>query len=205
MTQFDDEEFLAKITRNHEKFVGFCKTLGDRSEPIMRMVEHLGDRLVTAPASSREAFHNAWPGGLIDHSLRVLSLTIKLVKAYELSFPKESIVISALFHDLGKVGGLEKDHYIAAEDWQKKRGQLYTYNPALQYMTNSHRSLFLLQHFGVPLTEDEYLAIMLNDGPEADENRIYSMKEPTLAVVIHQADRMACEFEKSQAAKQKAE
>lgn len=195
MTEYDDS-YLEKITKNYDKFVALCANLGDRAPAVKAMIDHLGDRLVMAPASSREAYHNAWPGGLIDHSLRVLQLTIKLVKAYEFDFPRESLIISALFHDLGKVGGITEDHYIPADEWQKKRGQPYTYNPKLQFMSSAHRGLFLLQHFGVKLTEDEFMSILLNDGPEAEENRIYSMKEPTLAVVIHQADRMACEFEK---------
>ena len=194
MTEENDD--LTKIVKNYEKFVAFCSKLGDRTASVQALVDHLGDRLVTCPASSRVAFHNAWPGGLVDHSLRVLTLAVKLTKTYEMSFPLESIIISALFHDIGKVGGLTEDHYIPADDWQQKRGQKYTYNPKMQFMSSAHRGLYLLQHFGVVLSEDEFLAILLNDGPEASENALYSMKEPTLAVIIHQADRMACELEK---------
>lgn len=198
MKDFNSEEHLTKIAKNYDTFVAFCNQVGPRREKIQAMLDHIGERLLTAPASSREAYHNCWPGGLVDHSLRVMRNTYKLLKVmgWEGKFSKESIIISALFHDLGKVGGVDEDHYVPADDWQKKRGQLYTYNPKLQFMLNSHRALFLLQHFGIELTEDEYLAILLNDGPEASENTPYNMKEPTLAVVIHQADRLSCEEEK---------
>lgn len=200
-----NEELIAKISKNYDKFVGLCKQLGDRSAPVMEMIDALGDRLAMAPASSRLEYHNAFPGGLVEHSLRVLTLTFKLMKAYDLDFQKDSLVISTLFHDLGKVGNLTEDHYINEDSqWHRDRGKMYTYNPKLQYMSTAHRGLWLLQHFGVKLNEAEYLAIMLNDGPEAEENRIYSMKEPTLAVIVHQADRMACEFEKTIAVSEKA-
>lgn len=196
MSQLDDD-ILAKMSKNWTMFTNLCSGLGERSQAIKNLLDHFGDRLALAPASSRDSFHNAFPGGLIDHSIRVLKLTMKLCKAYEVEFSKESIIISALFHDLGKVGNLDEDHYLPEDsDWHRKQGKKYKHNSKLQFMSTAHRAVYLLQHFGVQLTESEFLAIMLNDGPEAPENVIYSMKEPTLAVIIHQADRMACEFEK---------
>ena len=197
-----DEKHLEKITKNYEKFVSFCTTLGDRTAAVNELIEHLGERLVTCSASSRVDYHNAWPGGLVDHSLRVLTCAIKIAKSMEVNVSKESLVLSCLFHDIGKVGSLTADAYLPETSaWHKERGRVYTPNYDIQYMTSAHRGLFLLQHFDVKLTEDEFMAILLNDGPEADENRVYSMKEPTLAVIVHMADRMACEIEKLDAQK----
>lgn len=194
----NDDEALARLVKNFEKFSTFCGKLGERSGPALELVNHFQDRLVTCPASSRSEYHNAVPGGLVDHSLRVLSLTLKLAKTYEFSFPQDSIIIATLFHDIGKLGGLTEEYYLPeTSSWHLERGKKYTHNPKLQYMTTAHRSLFLLQHFGLRLTEDEFTAILLNDGPEADENKPYSMRECKLAIVVHQADRMACEFEKN--------
>lgn len=193
-----DEETLVKLVKNFEKFSSLCGKLGERSEQIIAFVNHFQDRLVTCPASSRTEYHNAFPGGLVDHSLRVLSLTLKLAKAYEFTFPQESVILAALFHDIGKLGGLNEEYYVPeTSSWHLERGKKYTHNPKLQYMTTAHRGLFLLQHFGVKLTEDEFQAILLNDGPEAEENSPYKMRECKLALVLHQADRMACEFEKN--------
>jgi hypothetical protein len=54
----------------------------------------------------------------------------------------------------------------------------------------------LFQHFDIKLTQEEWLAIKLNDGHEADENRPYRMKETVLPLIVHAADRMACQQEK---------
>jgi len=62
-----------------------------------------------------------------------------------------------------------------------------------------------MQQFDVKLTQDEWLAIKLNDGHEADENRPYRMKESVLALVIHAADRMACQQEKEISQRQEKE
>ena len=138
-----------------------------------------------------------WP--ILD-SLRVLSFVSKLVGVYDLGnkISRESMILSSLFHDWGKVGGLDGDYYLEQQsDWHRERGMLYTHNRDIQYMTTAQRGLYLMQHFGIHLTSDEYLAILLNDGMYPDDNKIYAMKEPTLAVLVHHADRMACQFEKN--------
>jgi hypothetical protein len=43
---------------------------------------------------------------------------------------------------------------------------------------------------------DEWVAIRINDGMIVEENRCYAMGEPTLALVVHMADRLACQEEK---------
>jgi len=46
------------------------------------------------------------------------------------------------------------------------------------------------------LTQDEMLAIRLNDGQYADENAPYKLKEPMLADVVHMADLISTKQEK---------
>ena len=57
----------------------------------------------TAPASTR--FHGAYKGGLCEHSLDVYSMAKKAISAYGLDLSEESVVVSALFHDLCTSGG----------------------------------------------------------------------------------------------------
>ena len=94
---------------------------------------------------------------------------------------RASITIACLFHDLGKVGDHEQDYYVKLSrenEWKREKwGQHYDYNDALTYMTVPQRGLWLLQHFGVRLAQDEYLAILLNDGQYCAENKPYAMKE----------------------------
>ncbi len=186
-----------KITENYNKFESLCEKLGGRSEPIKKMLTDLGDRLALCPASGKIEFHSCFPGGLVDHSLRVLQNAYKLMKVYDLDFPKESIILSCLFHDLGKVGDMTQDYYVPqSSDWHKSKGMLYEHNSHLKYMSVPHRSIFLLQHYGVRLTHDETLAILLNDGQYVPENKAYAMREPYMSMIVHQADAFSTLWEK---------
>ena len=185
------------IEKNYNKYRSLCEKLGDRSEAALRLVDGLGDRLAVCPASAKKEYHNAFPGGLVEHSLRVLSNAMTLTKAYGWQIPKDSLIIACLFHDLGKVGNHEADYYVPAEPWRaEKLGEMYGYNKDIQYMTVPLRGIFLCQHYGLKLTQDEMLAIFLNDGQYAQENAPYKLKEPMLADVVHTADLIATKQEK---------
>jgi len=188
------------IASNFDKYRSLVEKIGDRSEPALAMVDHLGERLALCPASSKREYHAAVPGGLVDHSLRVLSNAMKLCKAFSWDIPRDSLIIGALFHDLGKVGDHEQDYYLPQTDsWrQDKLGEMYTHNRKMQYMTVPDRGVWLCQHFGLKLTQEEFLAIKLNDGHFDETNAPYKMKEPTLAVAVHMADLIATREEKHQ-------
>lgn len=187
-----------KIAENFEKFEALCKRLGDRSENVLKMVEHLGERLALCPASARVEHHSCFPGGLVDHSLRVLTNAGRLAKAHGCDFPLESLIISCLFHDLGKVGDENEDYYVVQKsDWHRDKGMLYDYNDKISYMSVPHRSVYLLQKFEVKLSQEEYLAILLNDGQYIEANKPYAMREPLLSMVVHQADAFSTMWEKT--------
>jgi len=186
-----------EIEANFNKFRALCEKLGDRSAPALAMVDHLGERLALCPASGKSNYHNCFPGGLADHSIRVLGNAMRLSKAFGWEVPKDSLIIGCLFHDLGKVGDVEKDYYVDAEEWrQQKMGELYTYNKDMQYMDVPTRGLFLCQHFGLKLKMDELLAIKLNDGFVVVENKPYCLKEPMLATIVLTADYISTMQEK---------
>jgi hypothetical protein len=56
-------------------------------------------------------------------------------------------------------------------------------------MRTTHRSLYLLQKFGVKVSYDEWMAILLADGL-TDDTRLYSMREPSLALIITSANKL---------------
>lgn len=188
-----------QIEENWKKYRGLCeKTLGDRTAAVLTMLDALEERLALCPASGKVEFHNAFPGGLVEHSLRVLSNAMKLCKTFEWDLPKDSLVLASLFHDLGKVGD-DKDPYYTTQDseWHRdKLGEMYKHNKEIRYMTVPDRGVWLCQHYGVRLTQDEYLAIKLNDGWVLQENKLYCLKEPKLAHVIMTADYIATMQEK---------
>ncbi|MCD6364850.1 MAG: metal-dependent phosphohydrolase [Planctomycetes bacterium] len=70
---------------------------------IDKLIDYLNESgFFTAPASTR--FHNAFEGGLADHSHNVFKLFNKQVSSLELNVPYKSVVISSLLHDLCKAG-----------------------------------------------------------------------------------------------------
>jgi hypothetical protein len=70
------------------------------------------------PASHKKEYHNAFPGGYVDHVLRVIDCAIKLNDVWAemgvdtSTYTKEELVFSALNHDLGKMGDFENEAYI---------------------------------------------------------------------------------------------
>ena len=191
------------ISANFDKFRSLCEKLGDRSETALTMVDSLGEQLALCPASSRKDYHNCMPGGLTEHSLRVLSNAMKLVKSFGWTVPKDSLIISCLFHDIGKVGlanddGTVSDYYIPQEsDWHREKlGELYKYNKEMQYMSTPQRSVHMCQQFGLKLKTDEYLSILLNDGFVLDENKPYCLKTNPLVFVVMTADYISTMQEK---------
>ena len=188
-----------EIEQNWQRFYALCGKVGEERAPaLLKMLDVLGERIATCPASHKRDYHNAFPGGLVEHSLRVLNNAVTLNKAFEWNLPRGSLIIASLGHDLGKIGDLEKDYYVVQNDaWRvEKCGEEYKYNPDLPYVTVTDRGLFLLQHFGVCLTQDEYMAIKLSDGFSLEENKHYVLREPVLAHVVMTADYIATKEEK---------
>ena len=203
-----------KIQENYDSLLNTIQLhiTGDRKEKVLKMHNDMKDRFMMAPASAKEHYHNAMYGGYVDHILRVVDLSLKIKDLWEqngcqIDFTDEELVFSALHHDLGKVGGLEHDYYIPQEsDWHlKNRGEIFTHNPELQYMTVTDRSCWILQHFEIPMTQWEFIGLRLTDGLYEEGNeKYYKGYNPdfglrsNIAYILHQADMMATHIESNQ-------
>jgi hypothetical protein len=111
-----------------------------------------------------------------------------LNRAYEASLSTDSIVITGLFHDIGKCGNGEREYFLPKNsEWHNKQGIMYEVNPDLPNIAISLRSLYLLQSFGVKLTADEHHAI--SSLKERNESQLVA-NEPMLALVLQQASRV---------------
>ncbi len=192
------EENIAKVSTIIDAVIK-----SDRKDAIVKMLEDdtFGQLYFTAPASSREQYHYAWAGGLVSHSLNVYKNLRLLSKTFDLGFDEESMCIVSLFHDLGKAcaSDLKNPHYAeTTEDWKIQKGWLYEYGTVGVYMPTHQRSLFILQHFGIKLTDEEYQAILLHDGMYVQENRGYGLKECSLALHLHMADRIVLMIEQNE-------
>lgn len=196
-----------QITELYEKFMGWIKA-DPRADKLTVMYEQFGNELVTAPASGKTYFHNAWCGGYIDHVVRVTETALKLASLYKtmegtINFTKQELIFAALHHDLGKLGDpSEGPYYIDQDsDWHRKRGELYRQNESLQYFKAPERGLFLLQKYGIDLTQNEWLAIKLSDGIYDEGNKSYLVNyapypmKTNLPYIIHWADHMSSRVE----------
>ena len=163
------------------------------------MLDKYETRLAICPASSKTFYHNAFPGGLVQHTLNVLKFALQIRKIVDSTISQESLILSALFHDLGKIGNDEFDYYVDQDSsWHRERGNVYKYNEKLSFMPVAQRSLYLLQLNNVILSKDEFTAILIHDGQYLKENESWAMKEPTLAIILHQADVLAMKKEKGE-------
>ena len=200
-----------KIKSNYEKHIKIVDTFisDERKATVLGMIESLGDNYVMSPASGKTWYHNAFPGGYVDHVNRVVQLALKQSELYQtmggsIDYTQEELVFSALFHDLGKLGDGNSPNYITQTDkWrQDKLSEAYTFNPELDFMLIPDRSLYILQRFGIRLSQKEFLAIKLHDGVFDDANKPYffsnmesSRQKTSIISVLHTADCLASKVE----------
>ena len=62
----------------------------------------------TAPASTR--YHGNYEGGLLEHSMKVYEIFKEKIKQSGLQTPEESVIISALLHDICKTNFYKIDY-----------------------------------------------------------------------------------------------
>ena len=184
----------------------------DRKPQLLKFYEDFKDRMMFAPASAKGHYHNAMPGGYVEHVLHIISHSLELKQVWEkngamINFTDEELVFAAMHHDLGKIGDLDNEYYIPqTSDWHRtNRGEIYTHNPDLSYMKVPDRGLWLLQHYGIKVTEKEYIGIKLTDGLYDEANKSYLMSynpdwalRSNMAYILHQADMMATHIEYDQ-------
>jgi hypothetical protein len=174
----------------------------------MYSVHNLGEQLINAPASRKAEYHNAFPGGYLDHVLRVFDLVKKQVAIYAnfggwINFTQDEMMFAALHHDLGKLGDTKQPVYLEERDpyWIKK-GYSYKQNPDLYPMSYTDRTFYLLQKFGVTMTQNEMVAIRTTDGMYDESTKPYLLGKDrwsmrtNLGYLCHWADHMATIIEK---------
>jgi len=199
-----------KIQANYQKHLKIVDTyIGDRKDSIKEMISHMEDTYVMAPASGKSWYHSAFAGGYVDHVNRVVEYAVKQSRLYQemggnVDYTEEELVFAALFHDLGKLGDGEQPNYIPQTDkWrQDKLSEMYTFNPDLDFMLIPDRSLFILQKFGIKVSQKEFLGIRLHDGVFDEANKAYffsyqesSRQKTSIISVLHSADFLASKVE----------
>lgn len=200
-----------QISENLDKFYSLIKKYvsKDRADQLIDLYKSIELTLATAPASTKASHHNCFPGGYVDHVVRVTEAALVFDKVWDRfgqikGYTLEELVFSAINHDLGKLGTEEQPFYIPNDQqWQiEKQGAYYKINPALHHMRIADRSLFILQKYKITVSENEFLAIKLHDGLYEEPNKPYYITynsefdlKSNIAYVLHQADLMASKIE----------
>ena len=172
------------ILERYEKYYSLLKRVFD-PDTIDEMFETLGDRIALCPLSHTESEGGA-PGKMIEFSLRVAQKAKVLAEEHDLV--KSAIRVS-LVHELGKVGDIDNSMYVEQDsDWHiEKLGQTYKFNESCKRMNIGHRTLFILQHFKINLTKDEWTAVLLSQGMHHEESRYYGADNNVLSSIIQYA------------------
>ena len=201
-----------QIQDNWNKFLSIIDThiSEPRRSKLKAFYEQYAERIMLMPASHKKEYHNAFPGGYVDHVLRVVLCAFKLNEVWidmgvdTSTYTFEELVFASLNHDLGKMGDEQNESYIPQTDqWRKEKlGEDYKFNDRLEYMSVPDRGLHLLMTHGVTFSRNEMLAIKLHDGLYDDANKPYLMSwspetkpRTALVFIVHQADLMAARIE----------
>ena len=157
-------------------------------------IENVIAWLDTAPsffeASAARIHHDNVVGGLANHSLNVYEHAKADWEtrddAFKTKYPLESIIISALLHDVCK-----KDVYYVDADG------IPQWNEENHRKGHGLRSVRLLEELGLSLTPDERMAIWWHMGagnemsqPDYPQEYAIAMQDP-FCQLIHEADHMA--------------
>jgi hypothetical protein len=183
----------SEILSNFEKFKKLLLRVESRKEQLSAFLEKYGERIATSPGHDRNNRHAACPGGLIKRNLQTFSNARELSKMTAFADKEidlDSVIITTLLHDIGRMGDDTGDYYVAqTSSWHLEKGNYYTYNPNIMRMTHPHRGLYLLQAEGIPLTQDEWIAIM-SQPTQHDDAKFYVGFESPLASLLHTSIRM---------------
>ena len=206
----------SQVNANFEEFIKLLRTniKRDGIENLIKWLESKDTKI--APASTK--YHNAFPGGLVEHCLNVYRRLKKLmameyptvtktteegVEYVENTCPysEETIALVALLHDIAKVNFYEvQERNTKDENGQWIKVPFYSVkksNERLLFGDHPTNSFYMISKF-VKLTYEEELAIMYHEGA-FDINldgltlsRVMDVfKRSPLALLLHTADIMS--------------
>lgn len=208
---FNMELTAEQILQNWNRFLSVIDQhiSSPRKEQLLGFYQQYEERFSLMPASHKRDYHNCFPGGYVDHVLRVVDSALELDQVWRKMGAKdtwttEELVFSAINHDLGKFGDFENEAVIESTDqWRRdKLGEIYSFNTKLSFMTVPDRGLWLLAEQGIQMSQNEYLSIKLHDGLYDPANEPYlksymneTKPRTSLIFLLHQADLMSARVE----------
>jgi hypothetical protein len=144
------------IITNTKKYFETATKLGFMNDSLMGF---LGEAFIKAPASSMLDYHNAFEGGLIEHSLKVASYAVKFNNSLPVDekVDQTSLLKVCFLHQIGKANLYTP----CTSEWHRKnQGKMYEFNEELTSMRVGERSIYYAVSHGIQFTEEEFTAIL---------------------------------------------
>lgn len=148
----------------------------------------------SAPCSGQ--YHLSCEFGLVHHTRNVMmtaeNIGYHLLGKKKYEEIRNSVIIAAGLHDLGKMGQFDKPNYVEnlLKSGEKSESKPYKTNPDLLPVDHEIRSVAIATMF-IDLTEDEQFAILYHNGMYGNLKYALQGNETPLYLIIHTADMWA--------------
>ncbi|BDF73044.1 hypothetical protein CE91St41_40280 [Oscillospiraceae bacterium] len=169
------------------------------ADALLDYLENKSD-FFSAPASAK--FHGSYAGGLCDHSVNVYHCLTdylertRVQELYGLEYPPESVAVSALLHDVCKIGCYKAgSRNVKGPDGKWQAVPTFFYEDKLPY-GHGEKSVYILSGF-MRLTREEAMAIRWHMGFSGNEDsRLVgqALQQYPLAFALSVADMEATYF-----------
>lgn len=183
-----------------EQIIQLLRSTGRKG--IDNLIEYMDDYgFFTSPCSGQ--YHLSKEGGLAEHSLNVLDIADNLRLVLRPTLSVDSVVITSLLHDIGKMGQFGKPGYIPniikdgrptkanpEQKYKQSEDKPYKANPDLLLIDHEVRSVAIISQF-IELTEEEQQAILWHNGLYGVFKYEIQGKETPLYMILHWADMWA--------------
>lgn len=191
-----------EILDKKEEFIGIYNKCIKR-EGADKFLEYLLSAscdFFTAPSSTR--YHNAFKGGLVEHSINVYNCLLDYLKRkrvkeiYEMEYDDETVAIVALLHDVCKINCYKPGTRNVKDEkgnWQSI--PTFEYDDQLPY-GHGEKSVYIITGF-MKLTRGEAFAIRYHmgfSGSEDSRNVGDSFEQYPIAFALSTADMEASYF-----------
>lgn len=155
-----------RIEKNKKKFQEANDAYGIFTKELE---EFLGEDFYLCPASPSLDLYGAYPGGLLDHLLKVCKYTLFIndLLPEKIKLEKNKIVKTVFLSQIGKVFLFKPND----SEWHRvNQGKMYKYQTeGMAALKTGERSAYYALKHGCNLEEDEYQAIINADKDSDDK------------------------------------
>jgi len=169
-----------------EKLEHYVFLIGDEElrEGVKKYIEYKGEELFRSPASRRH--HHAYEGGLVNHIIQVCEIGRHIIQAFGLNVNLDYYLVSAILHDMGKVGKYRWDG--EEKTWVHNTENMYS------RIDDSYDAILNFTRVtGVILPKEIQLAILSHMGGWSTTG-VYP--DTLLSAVLHSADLISSRLER---------